>query len=621
MSESVSTINELFKHFPAPIIAWWQQSGHLSLAFCNAAFAQLCSRELQSMADLPGSLLMPVDGQSDPGPAIVRSLTQGTVLDIEVCVTARGRPRRLRLLGQGIDLGQRHRPQPIFLAVARDVSEEAKQANARATTERMLSAVIANIHLPLLMLTQDARIILANPAAARLCERPLEELMGQHLSVLFTRQDWPTIAARLENGLRNECEQRSAARVRTGQGGLVDVELRGQPMGEIGGKIMRMVTFSPFDPLLPRNGDGLAAIQQTLAEGGAVLAGRVQIIGLDDMRSTFGERWGHMREQALAIAEQTIRQSLKPGDQVQRMPDESFVISFAALSEPEASLKAQMIADKVRLRLLGSGTADGRVESAVTTVRASDLPENPEQDLADFLVRKLVTRREESRRYTQTLLRDAMSKASLDPRQVVRPEGFALPMQIAELAYPWRQQISAAVATVSDDVNASFEADLVTLSVAIDWRDLRKRKCKLIVPVKFENLMLPRLLDRYVDVVRNLPVELRERVLLHLTRTPPGIASSRIGGMVQTLGPYCWGIGLELPSLDYTLDPMGNRVGMVSLSYNILDYGDQQAHARLTRQLRSCHLRKMKVLVEDVPDSTQSLRLAADGVDMVTLLR
>lgn len=621
MSESLSAINELFKHFPAPIIAWWQKSGHLALAFCNAAFAQLCSRELESMANLPGSLLMPVEGQSDPGPAIVRSLTQGSVLDIEVCVSARGRPRRLRLLGQGIDVGQRHRPQLIFLAVARDVSEETKQANAKATTERMLSAVIANIHLPLLMLSHDGRIILANPAAARLCERPLEEIMGQHLSLLFTAQDWPVIAARLESGLRNECEQRSAGRVLTARGGLVDVELRGQPMGEIGGKVMRMVTFSPFAPPPPRTRDGLTAIQQKLADGEAVMAGRVQIIGLDDMRSTFGERWGHMREQALAIAEQTIRQSLDPGDQVQRMPDESFVISFDRLSEPEASAKARVIADKVRLRLLGSATPDGLVESAVTTVRPSDLPEGTGEDLADFLVRKLVARREESRRYTQALLRDAMAKASLDPRQVLRPEGYALPMQVAELAYPWRQQIAAAIGTVSDDVNASFEADLVTLSVAIDWRELRKGKSKLIVPVKFENLMVPRLLDRYVDVVRNLPAELRERILLHLIRTPVGIASSRIGGMVQTLGPFCWGIGLELPSLDFTLDPMGNRVGMVSLSFSALDYGDQQSHGRLTRQLRSCHLRKMKVLVEDVPDSTQSMRLAADGVDMVTLLR
>lgn len=620
MLDSVTAISELFKHFPVPIMAWWRQSGHLSLAFCNMAFAELCARELDSMANLPGSLLMPIDGQADPGPAIVRSLLQGGVLDIEVSVLARGRPRRLRLLGQGIGVGQRQR-EHIFLAVARDISDEAKQANAKVTTERMLSAVITNIHLPLLMLTQDARIILANPAAARLFDRTMDEIVGQHFSILFTSQDWPSVSTRLEKGLQNECEQRSGVRIRTGRGDLVDVEVRGQPMGDIGGKTMRMLTFSPLEPVPPATREGLDAIERTLADGESVLAGRVQIIGLDDMRSAFGERWGHMREQALAIAEQTIRRALDPGDHLQRMADDSFVMNFSGLSESQAVLRAQSIADIVRDRLLGSVTPDGRVEAVVTTVRAADLQEQQGEDLADFLVRKLAARRDESRRYTQALLREAMTKATLDPRQVIRPEGFPLPVQVAELGHPWRQQIAVAMRTLGDDVNASFEADLVTLSIAIDWRDLRKRKGTLIVPVQFENLMMPRLLDRYVDVVRNLPSELRQRILLHLVRTPTGIAGSRIGGMVQTLGPHCSGIALELPGIDHMLDPVGNRVGIVSLPFDMLDYGDQQAHARLSRLVRTCHLRKMKVWIEDVPDNTQSMRLAADGVDMVTLSR
>lgn len=620
MLDSVAALSDLFKHFPAPIMGWWQQAGHLSLAFCNAAFAQLCARDLDSMPNLPGSLLMPVDGQADPGPAIARSLIQGGILDMEVAVLARGRPRRLRLLGQGIGVGSQNR-EHIFLAVARDVSEEARQANAKATTERMLSAVIANIHLPLLMLTQDGNIILANPAAARFFDRAIDDIVGHNLSLLFTSQDWPAVSALFQKGVTNGCEQRAGIRIRTGKGAVADVEARGQPMGEINGRTLRMLTFSSFDPPLPASRDGLTAMERTLLEGGHVLAGRVQIIGLDDMRTGFGERWGHMRERALSIAEQTIRASLTPADQLQRMPDDSFVINFSNVTEEEAAQRAQSIADRVRARLLGSPAADGQVETAVTTVRPEDLADGPDSDLAEILVRKLTARRDESRRHVQTLLREAMKKASLDPRQIMRPEGFALPFQVAELSYPWRQQVAAAMSLLGDDTNAGFEADVVTLSVAVDWRDLRRNKGTLVVPVRFENLMLPRLLDRYVDVVRNLPTELRQRIILHLVRTPPGIAGSRIGNMVQTLGPYCAGVALELPSMTHMLDPMGNKVGIVSLPFHLLDLGDQQMPARLQRLVRTCHLRKMKVWIEDVPDDAQGMRLAGVGVDMVTLLR
>lgn len=620
MLDSVTALNDLFKHFPAPIMAWWQQSGHLSLAFCNAAFAQICDRELDSMGNLPGSLLMPIDGQADPGPAIVRSLVQGGVLDMEVAVLARGRPRRLRILGQGIAVGNKHR-EIIFLAVARDVSEETRQANAKMTTERMLSAVIANIHLPLLMLTQDGNIILANPAAARFFDRTIDDMVGRSLSLLFTPQDWPSVSALFQKGVTNGCEQRAGIRICTGKGAVLDVEARGQPMGDIGGKTLRMLTFSTFDPPLPASREGLAAMERTLQVGGSVLAGRVQIIGLDDMRTGFGERWGHMRERALSIAEETIRAALDPADQLQRMPDDSFIINFSNLTEQEASRRALRIADTVRARLLGATAVDGQVETAVTTVGPDDLGDMPGSDLADILVRKLTARRDESRRHVQTLLREAMKKATLDPRQMMRPEGFALPMQVAELAYPWRQQIAAAMSLLGEDANAGFEADVVTLSVAVDWRDLRRHKGALVVPVRFENLMLPRLLDRYVEVVRNLPTELRQRIILHLVKTPPGIASSRIGNMVQTLGPYCSGVALALPAMTHMLDPMGNKVGIVSLSFDLLDLNDQQMPARLQRLVRTCHLRKMKVWIEDVPDDTQSMRLAGVGVDMITLLR
>ena len=622
MLSSVAAINDLFLHFPVPMLAVREQAGHLSLAFCNTAFANLCERKLETLTDAPASLLLPVEGHADPGPAIARSLAQGGALGLDAAVLALGHRRRIRILGQGLGIGSGlPKVEHIFLAIARDLSEEIRQSSAKDNVERMLSAVIANIHLPLLMVGPDARIILANPAAARLFDYATEGMMGRHLSMLFPAADWRAMGDRLLKDLTGEFEYRGPVGMTSGKGAPLKLEVRGMPMGEIGGKAMRMLTFCPFEPPLPDSRAGLEGIRNSLTVGNSLVAGRLQILGLDDISTAFGDRWGAMREQALSIAERTIRQELSPQDHLQRMPDDSFVIGFKDMSEADAAAKARRIADSIRDRLLGNASLKGRVETTVTTVASTDLAERPEEDLANLLVRKLASRRDEGRRHVQALLRDAMTKASLDPHIVVRPDGVPLPYWMAELAYPWRQQITAALTAVGDDDVAGFEADLVTLSVAIDWYAVRRRDGTLVVPLRFENLMQPRQLDRYVAVIRNLPQALRQCIMLHLTHLPPGTASSRIVGMVQTLGPYCVGVVLELPGMDYVLDPMGTRVGIVSLDYRRLDYTDPNVRVRVRRLVRNYHLRKLKVLVQNVPDRDEAVKLVFDGVDMVTIVR
>lgn len=623
MLSSVAALNDLFLYFPVPILALRDQAGHLSLAFCNIAFAKLCERRLETLVDSPASLLLPVDGHVDPGPAIARSLAQGGTLALDAAVMALGHRRRIRLLGQGVGIGSGlPKAEHVFLAIVRDLSEETRQALAKDSVERMLSAVIANIHLPLVMIGQnDARIILANAAAARLFEHATEGMTGRHLSMLFAPDEWQVMGERFLKEAVGEFEYRGPVGMASRQGSPLKLEVRGMPMGEIGGKAMRMLTFCPFDPPLPKSQAGLEGIRKGLALGHPLVAGRLQIVGLDDISTVFGDRWGAMREQALSIAERTIRQELSSQDHLQRMADDSFVIGFNDISEVDAAAKARRIGDRIRDRLLGGAASKGRVDTAVTTLVPADLAEQPAEDLADFLVRKLTSRHEDGRRHVQALLRDAMAKAKLDPQVVVRPDGVPLTYWMAELASPWRQQIAAALTAVGDDDMAGFEADLVTLSVAVDWYTVRQRDGTLVVPLRFGNLMQPRQLDRYVAVIRNLPQSLRQSLLLHLTHLPPGTASSRIVGMVQTLGPYCIGVVLELPGLDYVLDPMGTRVGVVSLDFRRLDYADPNVRSRVRRLVRNYHLRKIKVLVQNVPDRDEAVKLVVDGADMVTIAR
>lgn len=621
MIESLTGIAALFSSFPLPVLALRDDGGRLVVAFANDAFGALAGLDAAGMENMSAALLQRVEGQPDPGPAIMRVMHQGSVLDIEVGLARRGGRVSLRLVGQGLRTLDDF---SIFLGIARDNGEFHKLAQARASSELMLSAVIGNIDLPMLMLSDDGRIVLVNPAMLRLIERPIDEISGKHFSVLVPIDDWPALSPRFHEALQSDEESRRALRLLTGRGKPIHVEIQGKPVRQVSGRRLRMLTCASLEDMLPGPRGSLSDLPERAAADPSrpLIAGRLQLIGLDDVRTALGERWGQVRVQALAIAEGVIRRHLGAEDMLERTADDGFVIFFGELPEAEASIRAREIAQQVRNRLLGNSTAslEAQVESFAAEVDVEDDGFDG-SGIADVLLAKLAQRREESRQQVSRLLKTALQKATLDPIQVTQPEGYPIPFYIADLAHPWRDDIASALMSIADDLNVSFEADLVTLSVAMDWHRPGKRDATLIMPVRFENLMLPRLLDRYVEVSRNLPVELRRQLMFHLVQMPAGTAGSRISGMVQTLGPHCKGIAIELNGVDHVLDPLGTRVSVVSIDYELLGPLDGPGRARLQRLLRTYHLRKMRILVTRVPREEDAFRLASDGVDMVALAR
>lgn len=621
MLESLTGIADLFLKFPVPVLVLRDDGGRLLVAYANDAFATLCGMERAGMEGMSASFLQRVEGQLDPGPAIMRVLHQGADLDIEVGLLRRGGRLSVRLIGQGIRTADN---EPIFLAIARDNSDQHKLIQARASSELMLSAVIGNIDLPMLMLGEDGKIVLVNPAMLRLVERSIEEVSGRHFSILVPPMDWPTLMPRFQQALLSDEESRRALRLLTGRGRAIQAELLARPVRQISGRRLRMVTFASLEDIHPGPRGSLNELPEVKAANPdrPLIAGRLQLIGLGDVRTALGERWGQVRVQALAIAEGVIRQHLSAEDMMERTADDGFVIFFGDLPEAEASQRARDIAQQVRNRLLGSNTTslEAKVESFAAEV---DVENDAFQGsgVAEVLLAKLAQRREESRQQVARLLKAALQKATMDPIQVTQPEGYPMPFFIADLAHPWREDIADALLSIADDVNVSFEADLVTLSVAMDWHRPGKRDTTLFMPVRFENLMLPRLLDRYVEVARNLPVELRRQLVFHLVQMPFGTAGSRISGMVQTLGPHCKGVAIELNAVDHVLDPLGTRVSVVSIDYEQLGPMDGTGRARLQKLLRTYHLRKMRVMITKVPREEDAFRLASDGVDMVALAR
>ena len=84
-------------------------------------------------------------------------------------------------------------------------------------------------------------------------------------------------------------------------------------------------------------------------------AGRINLIGLDEVRAALGDRWRAVAVRAMESAEVVLKRRCGPQDSYSRADDTSFVVCFGGLSEREASFRASMIGREIRDRLIGQG--------------------------------------------------------------------------------------------------------------------------------------------------------------------------------------------------------------------------------------------------------------------------
>jgi hypothetical protein len=81
-------------------------------------------------------------------------------------------------------------------------------------------------------------------------------------------------------------------------------------------------------------------------------AGRINLIGLDEVRAALGDRWWAVAARAMESAEVVLKRRCGPQDSYSPTGDTSFVVCFGGVSEREASVRAERNA--AGLRSLGA---------------------------------------------------------------------------------------------------------------------------------------------------------------------------------------------------------------------------------------------------------------------------
>lgn len=131
------------------------------------------------------------------------------------------------------------------------------------------------------------------------------------------------------------------------------------------------------------------ALLEQLRQSGSVLAGRVQLIGLDKVRDSLGNRWEEKRDHVLSIATQIIKEQMASPDYWRLVGEASFLLVFAKATRAEAEFRTATMLDRIHRRLLGEGAPFDQIEVKTLVVEVDGRVAFREVDAVEILTRAL----------------------------------------------------------------------------------------------------------------------------------------------------------------------------------------------------------------------------------------
>lgn len=587
----------------------------------NDAF---CRATLRPARGIAGTRLRDLAGPDTP-PALLARL-----IDLPQGESLRDEMQCVRPDGSRFWLGLHLMPamDPVsgaacFVLLGRDISAKREERQHSAAILHLLARVFVAIDAAVAIITPDGRILKSNPRLHRLSGQDGAALEGSRVMDLIHRDDRGT----LEEGLARLAgagtgEHRQVLRVEHGAPGTsrssIVAELTVVPIDPMDATPMRLLTF--------RDVPATAEVFQ--------VAGKIQMIGLGEVKTVLGPRWPALRERAMAAAEHVLGRKLGPQDSFSRTRDDGFLICFAELSEDEASFTAAMIARDIRARLIGQG--EDPDASAVVAIAGSVVlappppiaipglpwPQGPDPArFRDVVEQRLCAQRAAIEALARQTLSSAVAEARCELSPIVGRDGRQIIAHYARLP-PALHRSLATAAALPEAERRKTDLDVLALRLAGHQameQVLMARSGLVFLDLSFEVFQSRITTDCYLDACRRLDLSVRQGLVLVLNGLPEGLTSSRMLDCIHRLRPFCRAVGFALDSIDLpTLD-----LALASGPVLVLDAAAipdiHVASPRLDKLIAHAHALRARILVRGEVERHVCNRLLAGGVDLVTL--
>jgi hypothetical protein len=301
------------------------------------------------------------------------------------------------------------------------------------------------------------------------------------------------------------------------------------------------------------------SLDRNIEERETIIAGSLELIGLDDVRFALADAWSSIAERVRDVAEEELQRHLDPLDIFRRHGDAAYLIHFDSLDKLTAEHKAQSIARHLRTALAQKipEVADAiSVRHFVADVASEDLREG-DLPLAERLFARLSELRADAeevlRRDRKTAIHElqvyfspiwhAQKQVTVLNRVIIAGQNDRIP-NMYELEH------------AEEDAAARAEIDYLALTRSVEALHkfmLASRGATILVPVEVDTLENDGTWETYAKLLAAVPVSYRKMLALTIG-SHEHVAASVLLRCADDLSNYVPYVAIELMLNDSRLD-------------------------------------------------------------------
>jgi GGDEF domain-containing protein len=323
-----------------------------------------------------------------------------------------------------------------------------------------------------------------------------------------------------------------------------------------------------------------------------LVAGSVEVLGLDDVRDALGPLWAAVGDRARQIVEAEIEADLDEGDFYLHYRNLSFVICFGSSDRDAADRRARELGFRVRSKLIEEIPEIAQVIGVDHFVAEVDRAALRTDDfsITDQLFGTLQRMRTEAhaaaRRSRLTLLRDVQLQFA--PAWHTGKNVVVLNRCILDMSAGCRtlaQFQALAEPTQIGRTLAELDCTLLTKALETLHQNMTTRgSSALLVPVSFRTVDDATWCAEYVRLLEFVPEAYKAYLIIEICDIPDATPPARLGELARRLNLWAKGASLELtidyPGLDAILE---ESPWAVAVSVGGVSSIDPQVPQRLKR--------------------------------------
>ena len=548
--------------------------------------------------------LFPVEGQAE---TLMKSIRARASLRTELACG--------RVTGGTFMLGlhlmaapQRTAGRFCFAILGRDITAQLEARQMQTSVQRLLAKVFMSVDEAVVIVSAAGRVLMTNPRIDQLLGYKPNELVGRASLDLVAPDARAASAEGVAKQMLLGMDRTFVVPLLKANGSRLLATVTSAIVSSEDAKQFRILTLRSTADVTP--------------EMRTESAGRIRLVGMDEIRETLGTRWQAVAERAMATAEAVIKRRCSADDNYTRADDTSFLICFGALSEQEASFRAAIIGREIRDRLIGQGgdPDTAHIRSVAAAVRFRDTGgagELPHATLLEGLDAQLGRLEREARQRLQS----ALAGAACDLRRVTGRNPAEMIAMEVKLPDELERGVVTALAVLPAEEAKAFDLDGLLLGLAAQHAIAamaRGDTTPLLVNVRFDVFATRPATERYLATCLKIDQRVSSHLILLLSAVPPGMPKTRQLDCVNRLRPFCRAVGYQLdePAGLTSIDLSFSTAPIVSLPADALAINEPE---KLRTLIGSLHAKRAKVLIREVASEQEAMSYRSFGADMIVM--